>query len=105
MLVVREKTNLYRVDKDEIIYFMQNGRHIDVVSERKTYTLKNRKIKDIEKYLDKTFFKCHSYLIVNLQKIKEIGKHDAVFENGKSIGMCYAATLKLKKALKSLEQH
>ena len=57
------------------------------------------KVRDVEKMLGERFFKCHSYLIVNKDKIKEVCKNEVLFDSGHSIGMCYAAALRLRKSL------
>lgn len=99
MLYVKENANVYRIASSDILYMQQNGRNVRIVTSQKDYMLKRHKIKDMEIRLGEGFFKCHSYLIVNKDKIKEVYKNEAVFEGGRSVGMCYAAALRLRKTL------
>lgn len=102
MFYIKDKSGLYRVNMDDILYFQQEGRNINIVTETRSCILKRYKIKDIEEKLGKQFFKCHSYLIVNTDKIVSVSRNEAAFQNGASIGMCYAASLRLQKVLRTL---
>lgn len=102
MLYLKENANVYRVTNDDILYLQQNGRHISIVTSDREYTLRKHKIRDVEKMLGERFFKCHSYLIVNKDRIKEVCKNEVLFDSGHSIGMCYAAALRLRKSLLNL---
>ncbi len=106
-MYIKEKVAVYKVDADDILYLQQEGRDVKIVTEKRTYTLRRRKIKDVEgEVLSQSeggaFFKCHSYLIVNTKKLSQINKIEAIFENGESVGMCYAASLRLRKMLKTI---
>ncbi len=106
-MYIKEKAAVYKVDTDDILYLQQEGRDVKIVTEKRTYILKRRKIKDIESEVlskpeKESFFKCHSYLIVNIKKLSQINRIEAIFENGESVGMCYAASLRLRKMLKTI---
>lgn len=101
MLIVKHKKELYKIKEDEILFILQRGKNIEIKTKDKTYIAKGKKLSEVEGFLDKRFFKCHTYLIVNSDNVKAVTEHEAVFENGENIGMCYAATCRLKKEIQN----
>lgn len=100
MLYFKKNKDLYRVAEEEILYIQQSKRDVLFVTEKGEFCLKCRKISSLEEHFDKDFLKCHSYILVNLNKVEIVGQMEVILQGDISVGMCKAATNKLKRALK-----
>ena len=101
MLYFKKEGELHRVREAEVIYIQQLKRDVVFSTEKGEYSVKNYKIAGVENKLKENFFKCHSYMIVNTAKIDIVRPGDVVFENGSTVGMCRAASDRIRKELKT----
>ncbi len=100
MIYFKKDKALHKVREEEIVYVHQNKRDVVFVTEKGEFCLKSNKINFIESFLGDEFFKCHSYILVNLNKVEVVNQMDVVLSGDLSVGMCKAATDRLKKELK-----
>lgn len=101
MLYLKKEGELHRVREAEVIYIQQLKRDVLFSTEKGEYSVKNYRIDRVEDELEDRFFKCHSYMIVNKEKIDIVKPGEIVFENGMSVGMCKAASDRIRKELKN----
>lgn len=73
-ILVQHGTSLLKLNLHQIIYIRASDHYIDIKTEEKTFTIRE-KIVNIEQKLPKNqFFRCHRSYIVNLSKIEQISK-------------------------------
>lgn len=99
MYMIKNKSSIYFVNEDEILYFRQTGRNIEIRTFDKIFMQKNIKIADIKNLLGDNFCQCHSYLIINTNHLLEIQKTDIIMAGGLMIGLGYNANRKLIKIM------
>ncbi len=78
-IVTRKETS--KVFVDEILYIEKRLRIINIYTENKIYSVYG-KMKEIEIYLDDSFYKCHKSCILNFSKIISMENGIFFFENG-----------------------
>lgn len=100
MIYFKKDRTLHKVREDEIVYIHQDKRDVVFVTEKGEFCLKSNKISDVEDALGEEFFKCHSYMLVNLNKVDKVGPMEVMLNGDFSVGMCKAATDKLKRELR-----
>lgn len=91
--------NKYLIKPEDIICIRQEKSDCVFITIKGIYESKRTKINDLKKYVRYPLYQCHSYLIINCDRISRVGKFDVEMENGMLLGMAYAYTLRLKKAI------
>ncbi len=100
MFYLKDGANMYKVKIEDIIYLQQEERNVRIATLEKEFMVKGCKIDAMHRHLGNAFFKCHSYLLININKVDVVKKHEVVLEGEKVVGMCYAATCRVKNELK-----
>ena len=101
---IRVGEKVYTVDYDEILFFETSANVHKIILHCKTRQLEFiGKIKDIEKELDKRFYRCHKSYLVNTDNIKEVDSGENIIRmvNGDECLLSFRKTKGLKELLKS----
>lgn len=76
ILPVRESNKLFFVKFSEIMYFISSGHYIEIFTEAKKYTFRDR-LSQLDKKLDeKQFLRIHRSVVINLNFIKDLVHSD-----------------------------
>lgn len=100
-MYLKKNRDMYRVNENEIMYIQQDKRNIIFITEKGTFYLHNKKIREIEDIFSSSFIKCHSYLLVNLDKIEIVKSMEVILDGNLAVGMCKASINKVRKRLLS----
>lgn len=98
-MYLKKEKSVHRIKENEIMYIQQEGRNIAFVTDKGTFYMKCKKIKEIEKVFGDSFIKCHSYLLVNIDKIAIVKEMEIILDGNLVVGMCKAATTRVRKRL------
>lgn len=83
-IVVKTKSQLYRVEFKEIIYLEKDLRKIVIHTQDKQISFYG-KMSDLKERLDQRFLMCHRSYIFNMDKVALIGDSTLYMKNNESI--------------------
>ena len=84
----------------EILYVRQDGRNIEIETLKGLYIIRGKKVTSTENIRDCRFFRCNTYVIVNISLIERIDKNEIFFVNDKPLALGDKSTQKIIKYLK-----
>lgn len=76
---------VYKIAQRDILYLMADGNTVRIYTEREEYRSEKPLKEWMEELDERMFFACHRSYIVNLGKIKDIGKDTAVLVSGEKV--------------------
>lgn len=99
-LAVKIGKRLLTVNKDDIVYLEQSGRKLTINTDMGEFCVYGN-LDEYEKRLGDGFFRCHSFCIVNLNKIASIEGFQIDFVGGLKVYLGKSNIQKLKKTIVS----
>lgn len=96
-LVVIKAEASHKLRQKEILFLKQNLRDVIIVTERGAVAQKGKVIEFKEK-LEENFYVCHSYCIVNLDRIESMHDNTIFFDCGKQVKLGKNNYIKTKQA-------
>ncbi len=83
-LPIIEKDVSGRVEQEKILYLIQDLRNVIIVAEFERIQVRG-KVEDFAEKLNSDFYRCHSYLAVNLSRVAKMTNCTMMFDNGEEL--------------------
>lgn len=96
-LVLIGKSVSEKILLEDILYLMQDMRDVQINTDKRVRLVKG-KVDDFQEKLNEHFYRCHSYCIVNLDRVSKMSDCIISFDCGKEIYLSKNNFFKAKKA-------
>lgn len=96
-LPIIEKDVSRRLEQHSILYLIQDLRNVIIAQDSEKISIRGR-VDELARNLNSDFYRCHTYLTVNLSRIAKMANCTMIFDNGEELRIGRNNFIKARRA-------